>query len=472
MKILLILVLLIIAGLGCAAWYTVPKLLTPAPTVYQTSKLDRGEMAVVVSATGSVEATSTVKVGSQVSGRVKEVLVEDDQSVTKGQILALLDTELLENERNDKEILLRQTRSNLALLKIESEALTIKEERLKQTLEKDSVQTARCKALLDLASRNLQRYDELVKKNVTPLSEYEIKLLEKENSDRDCALKMIETKTLQIDLQEIRNSQKNLAARVTQTELAVEQATEALKRATTNLGYARILAPITGVVLERTVDTGQTIAAQFQTPDLFKIAADLKVVYVRALIDEVDVSRVRIGQQVTFETDSFRGKRFTGTVKTLHFKHEAKANLVSYPVVVEAQNPPTADHPLGELRPGMTAFLDFKVREAKDVLRLPAAATRYKPVTVVVPAAEEKIDDADDEEEKNRKSKPGAPATEKQKPLAEKPQEIGLRATVYIKDEKGAPKAVHVKIGDYDGKFYEVLSTELKAGDEVIVGEK
>jgi len=444
-------ILIVIAGAAAGGVYVVKKYTTLPPQTYQTSKIDTGDIEIVTTATGSVEPTASVKVGSQVSGRVKEVRVEQDQPVKTGQVLAVLDTELLENDAKDKEILQRQSKSNLAMLVIEATSLDLKELRIKHSLERERITRDRAQASFELAAKTYSRFHEMVKKNAATESDLDNRRLEKDNAERDVNLRAVELALLEADLKEIEISRKNLAARVQQSELNVEQADQALNRARTNLGYAMIVSPIDGVVMERTVDSGQTIAAQFQTPDLFKIAADLKRVIITANIDEIDVGKIKAGQKVSFEVDAFRGDKFNGVVKTLHLKHEAKANLISYPVVIEADNPPTAECPLGKLRPGMTAFLEFDIDHKKAVARVPAAALRFTPPATVAIQNQATPTDVSKENDPPKKLP-------------------GTAATVYTKSATGQPKAVHIRVGESNGKFYELLSTELKAGDEVITG--
>ncbi len=443
-----------LGSLAFAGAYAFKKYGTPAPQAYKTEKIDTGEIAIVATATGSVEPTSSVKVGSQVSGRVKEVRVEQDQPVKAGQVLAVLDTELLENDAKDKEILKRQSQSNLALLEIETSSLDLKELRTKQNLERERITCDRAKASMELATKTFTRYQEMVRKNAATESDLDNRRLEKENSERDVALRAVELALLKADLAEIEISRKTLEAKVEQSKLTVEQSDQALVRARTNLGYAMIVSPIDGVVMEKTVDPGQTIAAQFQTPDLFKIAADLKRVQITANIDEIDVGKIKAKQRVSFEVDSFRGEKFTGVVKTLHLKHEAKANLVSYPVVIEADNPPTPEYPLGKLRPGMTAFLEFDVEHKPSITRIPSAALRFTPpLNALILNA----------------SNPAATPAKDNDPDAAK-RLPGTAATVYKKNATGQPTPVSIRVGESNGKFYELLSNELKAGDEVITG--
>ncbi|HLX63029.1 MAG TPA: efflux RND transporter periplasmic adaptor subunit [Planctomycetota bacterium] len=451
MKLFLILLVafLVLAGLATGGVIALQHLAKPKPVFYKTAKIDVGEIPIVATATGNVEPTCCVKVGSQVSGRVREVKVKQDDPVKEGQIIAVLDTELMENDLRDKELTLRQSKSNLLLLEIEATTLDLKEERTKQSLDRLKVETERVKASADLAGKTFKRYEEMVANNASPISDLDIKRLEKENAERDVTLKAIEGETLKADLKEIVIGRRNLTARVEQTKLAVEQADQAVQKAKTNLSYANILAPIDGVVMECLIDKGQTIAAQFQTPDLFKIAADLSCVQITANIDEIDVGKIKPGQRVSFEVDAFRGEKFTGTVRILHFKSETKANLVSYPVVIEAHNPAAPDFPFGKLRPGMTAYLEFDVAKKTEVRRVPAAALRFSPPAVALfpppPAVPAETDPA-------------------------KSKEKGTPATIYIKDSLGQPTPLQIRVGESNGQFYELLSETPKPGDEVITG--
>ena len=456
--IIVILVLAVLGGAAFGATYFIRQLAAQPVLTYQTAMVDTGEIAIVATATGSVEPTSSVKVGSQVSGRVKEVRVEQDQQVKMGDVLAVLDTELLENDSKDKEIALRQSKSNLELLKLEALQLDLKEVRTKHSIERQRITRDRAQASYELSAKTFQRFQDMVKQNAATESDLDNRRLEKDNAQRDVQLQGVEIALLDADLKDIEISRKNLIARVQQAELATEQADQALKRARTNLGYAMIVAPIDGVVMEKTVEQGQTLAASYQTPELFKIAADLKRVLVTANIDEVDVGKIKSGQNVSFEVDAFRGDKFTGVVKALHLKHESKANLVSYPVVIEAANAPTAEFPLGKLRPGMTAFIEFDIEKKSAATRIPAGALRFTPpLSVTIAAHTDAKPVAENDSNNDKESSPA-------KKL------IGTAATVYVKDATGQPTPKLIRIGESNGKFYELLSTELKAGDEVIIG--
>lgn len=452
MKKLLIAVAVIALLLLAGGAVLVPMLARQAlakSSAWQTEKVDRGELEISVSASGSVEPLQVVQVGSQVSGKVKEVLVELDQRVKKGQTLAALDTELLESERKDRESQLKHARIALEMLAVERGNLDLREKDLKLNLERERIASERAHASLELATKNLQRYQDLIKADATTPTELDIKALEHRNADLEARGKKVDLARLAMELERIGADRRSLDSREGQTRLNIEQAEQALAKAATNLGYASIVAPIDGIVLERGVEPGQTIAAQFQTPNLFKIIADLSTVKVLSNIDEADVGRIHPGQQVRFEVDAFRGETFTGSVKAVNLKHELRSNLVTYPVAIEAANPASAAHPYGKLRPGMTAYVIFEVERKKDVLRLPAAALRFVPP-----------EGADVEQPP---SEPAPAAGSKEKPA-------GMPATVYLAKPGGGLKAVHVRVGENDGKYYELLAGSLKPGDEAVMG--
>ena len=426
---------------------------------WTTQKVDTGDIVVTISASGTVEPLDSVQVGSQVSGKIKEILVQPDQRVKAGETLALIDPELLEADRRDKELLLKQAQSSLATLSIDRENIDLREKKTRLNMELLKVEVERGKGILSLAIKNLQRYQELLRVNATSEMEIDSRTLEKENAERDLEAKNLDLRQLAIELDQEAADRKSLEERQRQNELNVEQTQQALAKAVTNLSYASILSPITGVVLERAVDPGQTIAAQFQAPNLFTIVSDLSVVRIRAQLDEADVGKVLPGQKVTFDADAFKGQQFTGAVKSVRLKHEMRGNLVTYPVIIEAQNPPSPEYPYGRLRPGMTAYLTFEVQQKKKATRVPAAALRF------TPPEEAKVD----------KSKPVVAAESGKKTLNGKKAagaNPGMPATVHVCGKEGNLKALAVRVGESDGEYYELLSNELKAGDEVVTANQ
>ena len=428
---------------------------------WKTEKAETGEIVVVVNASGTVEPIQTVQVGSQVSGQVKMVMVQADDHVEANQVIALLDDKVLKNEYEDRKLQCDQASNAVAQLIIERENADIRAKRLLKTRERVAVSSARAQATFELAQKNVDRYQDLMAVNATSQVEVDLKRLERDNALRDNQLQELDLKTLDLDLQQIDVDRRALEQRINKAGVDVRQANQALEKAGTNLGYTSIQSPIKGVVLERAVDPGQTIAAQFQAPNLFKIISPLDHIRITAQIDEADVGKLRSGQKVSFEVDAFREQKFTGVVTAVRLKNELRSNLVTYPVLIEADNPPTPEFPNGKLRPGMTAFLTFEVEKRSNVLKIPSAAVRFAPpegtkIDIEPLTAKEKLATADKKDGDKKE--------------AEKPK--GLPAAIYLSQGPGKVKQVQVRVGDSDGKYYEMLSGDLKSGTEVIVGQK
>lgn len=195
----------------------------------------------------------------------------------------------------------------------------------------------------------------------------------------------------------------------------------------TNLRYSVIVSPVSGVVVSRNVDVGQTVAASFQTPTLFIIAQDLKKMQIDTTVAEADVGKTKVGQSVHFAVDAFPGRDFVGIVRQVRLNSQVLQNVVTYNVVIDVDNPEEI------LMPGMTAFVSIVVDERKNVLKLPLAALRYEP-------------------EEGAK--------------AHKPKEKKEKAVYRLQD--GIPAAVPVRIGISDGKFAELVEGDLKEGDALV----
>jgi len=274
-----------------------------ASRTYRFVEVERGDLESVVSATGTLEPVTTVSVGTQVSGQIAEIDVDFNDRVEAGQVIARLDTSVLESAVEEAQATLRRNRAQ----KIQAE---IEHRRLERLYEQGIV------ALhdLDLARQDLD---------------------------------------------------------VTRSNL--ESAEAALARARRNLGYATIYSPISGTVIARTVDVGQTVAASFSAPELFRVAADLSQMQILAAVDESDIGEIREDQQVRFRIQAYPDRDFAGRVRQIRLQPATVENVVSYTVVVDADNPE------GELLPGMTATVDFLVAQARDVLQVPNAALRFRP---------------------------------------------------------------------------------------------
>jgi HlyD family secretion protein len=210
-----------------------------------------------------------------------------------------------------------------------------------------------------------------------------------------------------------------------------------------NLNFSIIVAPVSGVIINRKIDIGQTVAAAFQTPELFSIAQDLTQMQIEALVAEADVSRVQLGQKVSFTVDAYNDRQFSGTVSQVRLNPSTQQNVVTFTVVVDVPNPD------GALLPGMTVNARFLVKAHKGVLLVPNAAMTWKPKDWTRQQAAER-------------AKSGATAT--------KPQS-GFGTTIFVLGADGKPQPRRIRLGAADAENSIVLGGELKAGDKVITGE-
>ncbi|WP_292993558.1 efflux RND transporter periplasmic adaptor subunit [Nitrosomonas sp.] len=218
---------------------------------------------------------------------------------------------------------------------------------------------------------------------------------------------------------------------VARAQLAISKAQVA--RDQTNLNYSVIRSPISGVIIARNVDIGQTVAANFQTPILFQIAKDLRQMQINISVAEADIGQLHLGQLINFTVDAFQQRKFTGTVKQVRLNPTIQENVVTYNVVAMVDNDD------GTLLPGMTANINFVVNQKNDVLRVPNAALRYQP--------------------KDIESSEGS-----------KISKLANQSVVYLLAEN-QPIPVSVIAGITDGNFTEIVNGEIKAGDKVIISE-
>jgi HlyD family secretion protein len=217
---------------------------------------------------------------------------------------------------------------------------------------------------------------------------------------------------------------------------ALRQAQAAARKDQTNLGYSIIRSPISGVVVAREVDEGQTVAASFQTPELFKIAQDLSKMRIYASVAEADIGGIQTGQSVGFTVDAFPGKTYNGTVSQVRLNPTTVQNVVTYTVVIDARNP-------GDLLPGMTAYVNIRTAEKKDALKVPNAALRFKPANIAALKSG---------------SHSSAPAG-------------SLIGNVYKLDDSGIVP-IQVTLGMTDGKFTEITSGNLTETDRLVTEDK
>ena len=270
-----------------------------------------------VTATGSIEAVTTVTVGTQVSGIVSKLYVDYNSVVKKGQVIAELDKSNLVSQLNSAKAAFAEAQAQLR------------------------------SAQSDVAYQrsNYNRYKALYQKGLISANDYE----------------------------SARLSYQTAEATLSQRKDAVLSSREEVNRAQTNLGYATITSPIDGVVISKSVEEGQTVAASFSTPELFTIAKDLKDMRVVADVDEADIGEVKVGQRVTFTVDAYPDDTFQGYVTQVRQEATTTNNVVTYEVVISAPNNDL------KLKPGLTANVNIYTNEIKNTLSVPSKALRYTP---------------------------------------------------------------------------------------------
>src|SRR5262245_12261525 len=312
---------------------------------YRLSKVERGPLTAAVSVTGTINPVTAVQVGSQVSGQVKEIYVDFNSEVKKGQVIARIDTESF------------SLRVNEALADLESARATVLTQRANVAALQAEV--SRAKVTLADAEREFQRNKTLYEKNFVAAA-----ALDKSEFGFRNAQELVKTAEAQLAVGE--SQVRNVEALVKQRESQLAQARVDLDRTT-------IRAPVNGTVIKKSVEPGQTVAASLQAPELFVIAEDLRRMQVDASIDEAEVGRVHEGQAVTFTVDSFPGRTFHGTVGQVRKAALVVQNVVTYTAVIATSNPNL------ELFPGMTANVRIVVDSRDRALKVPNAALRFRP---------------------------------------------------------------------------------------------
>jgi HlyD family secretion protein len=249
-----------------------------------------------------------------------------------------------------------------------------------------------------------------------------------------------------------------------EAQLKLAQATVEKDRA--NLAYSVIRSPVSGVVVDREVDVGQTVAASLQTPTLFKIAQDLSKMQIDANFAEADIGNISIGQTVRFTVDAFPNRNFKGVVNLIRLNPTTVSNVVTYDVVINVANPEQM------LLPGMTAYVNIAVAERKDVLLVPNAALRFKPANaeVLKAAANQKDEKLLSGHPNDAQKSSGRPGDTSGGADTIKPKRDGFSGKVYVL-EKDQLKPISVSLGITDNRNTEIVGGELKAGDQVVVGD-
>lgn len=365
-------------------WFWARGSAEPNAVAYQEVAVERGDIEASVTATGTLSALVTVDVGSQISGRIQALYADFNSRVEAGQRIAKIDPALFEAA-------VERAQANVAA----AEA----------SIKRAEVQAAD-------ARRQAERTETLITRGLIARSE------------RDTAA----------------TAAAAAEADLTAARASALQARASLREARANLEYTDILSPTEGVVISRSVNVGQTVAASLQAPVLFTIAQDLRQMQVNTSVAEADIGRLRDGMAVYFTVDAYPGERFEGQVRQIRNAATVNLNVVTYDAVIDVDNPAL------KLKPGMTANVRFIIDARDDVLRVPAAALRFRPASGETPRPVRVPD--------------GASSSDRSASRGD---------AVWVLRE-GRPQRVPVNTGLSDGLHVELTGNELAEGDRVITG--
>jgi HlyD family secretion protein len=370
---------------------------------FETARIDRGRIVAKVTATGTLSAIVTVQVGSQVSGRIQALYADFNSVVKKGQLIAKIDPQLFQAAVEQARANYVAAQGNLA--KSKAQALDARR------------QYARNKAL--------------------------------------AAEKLIS----QADLDTAEANADAADAQVKSSQGSVEQARAALHQAEVNLAYTDILSPTSGVVISRSVDVGQTVAASLQAPILFVIAEDLSKMQVDTSVAEADVGRLQDGMGATFTVDAYPSETFQGRVRQIRNAPQTVQNVVTYDAVIDVANPQL------KLRPGMTANVTFVYAEKDDALRVPNAGLRFRPTPEMLASSGQR-GGAPERSGGSGGSGAAARPAGRTGGAARGATRPDQRTLWVLRD--GKPVPVHVKTGISDGTLTELVEGEIQPGDPVV----
>jgi HlyD family secretion protein len=418
---------------------------------FMTAKVERGDIRNTVSATGTLQAVTTVQVGSQVSGTIQALYADFNSEVKKGQVIAQLDPAIFQAQVKQARANLKQARADLTDANARLSAAKATVENLRAGVSSASANVAALKAQLDDAASLLKRQEELAERGI--ISQREFELARTSHQAAQARYNQASAQLDQARVSEQSSASAGLEQAQAQVELAearVEQTSAALELSEVNLSHTTIRSPIDGVVVLRNVDVGQTVAASLQAPTLFTIANDLTQMQVIANIDEADVGMINTNNRVNFTVDAFPGKGFRGTINQLRLNPQTVQNVVTYNVVIDVKNPDL------KLKPGMTANLTFYIAERKNALKVPNSALRFSPQGQTRKQIREALPEAE-------RSSDFVSATD---PVLEGQMRIFWAPGP---DKKPSPRLI--KIGITDGAATEVIEGSLQEGEIVIVGQ-
>jgi HlyD family secretion protein len=413
---------------------------------YLTAKVERGSIKNTVAATGTLQAVTTVQVGSQVSGAISALFADFNSTVRKGQVVAQLDPAIFQAQLASARANLESARANLTDAQARVLAAKSVVENQRAGLSGANANLAALRAQRDDAQNQLNRQESLAKGGIVP--ERDLEAARTTFRSAEARYNQAVSQVEQARLSEQSSAVSGIAqseAQVKQAQAQVQQSTASVQLAEVNLSHTTISSPIDGVVVSRNVDVGQTVAASLSAPTLFTIANDLTQMQVIANIDQADIGVINQDNRTNFTVDAFPGENFNGSIKQIRLNPQNVQNVVTYNVVIDVKNPQL------KLKPGMTANLTMTIAERANVLKIPNAAFRFRPAGMTPEQVRDLVRNAGG----NREGKPAdekAPAAEGAKPSGEKPEAKSEKADSSSGDKKQASGEQGGKEGHGEGR--------------------
>jgi HlyD family secretion protein len=430
-------VLIALVALGGFSYYNSAKKIE-----YTTARIERGDVESVVSATGNCNAVVTVQVGSQVSGNILELHADFNTKVKKGQLVAVIDPAPF------------QAKVDQAKANLDSAKATVLNAQF--TLKKSDADIASAVANIANQKANLVRAQSAVTDSKIKLDHridmFKQGVLSAEDQETaqatyDQAVASLEAAQAQLTaaqtaLDSVKAQKEVGQAQLESAQAQVKQQEANMVTSQLDLDHTQIRAPVDGTVIARNMDVGQTVAASFSAPTIFQVAQDLTKMQVDANIDESDIGRVQVGQEASFTVDAYPGQVFRGQVFQIREAPINVQNVITYDVVIRVANPDL------KLFPGMTANVRLLTDRLSAVLKIPAAALRFRPPDAL-----------------GGQAKKGGGGNQGKGRGA-----LAQAQTVYILGDDGQPKPLRIRLGIGDGNFLALTSDNIKEGDLLITG--
>ena len=478
---------------------------------YLTAKVERGNLRNTVTATGTLQAVTTVQVGSQASGTLSALNADFNSVVKKGQVIAQLDPAVSKAQVDQARANLQQSRAALqqSIAGVAGSRAGVSDAQAKALAARSTVQNnqsgvssaqanqAVLKAQLDDALAFLKQQEYLMKSGVIAQRDYDLAntayktaearynqaaaqvnqavLSERSSAGAGVAQSQAQVQQTQAQVQQSQ-------AQVQQAQAQVQQAQAALQLAEVNLAHTTITSPIDGIVVSRDVNVGQTVAASLSAPTLFTIAGDLTQMQVIANIDQADIGVVEQAKSVRFSVDAFPGKDFDGKIQQMRLNPQNVQNVVTYNVVIDVNNPDQ------KLKPGMTANLTITIDERNNVLKVPNSALRFTPTDAsgqrigrnsnsAGNSGGRRSQDAQQGGDATGSASPGQPGQnagqqgQRNFAPASAPVLEGQTRLIWLMGQDGKLQSRRIKTGLTDGAATEVIEGTLQEGELVVTGQ-